>query len=355
QIQAVCNGDSSAVSGDSFITPSVARSNNPKTYTINTVKGRLYDSGGTLGGYTVNESYLYRIIPSNGGRVELTFTTFETEETHDVLEIFDGQDTTGRKLGAFSGKTMPLGRPFVSRGNGLTLRFKSDNRTNAPGWTASWRTLGGGAVVDNGGADPPSNNGGNNNTGVDNGNNGGTTLPPAFGTGFDAGISYASSSPTTEPRLDKRYDASFTMRFNDKDRSGRGIVSRFYNVAQAGKDGYAGNPAKGFFYADFGQGLGSQWTSKTGTWQVRDGHLSQTNPSPGNTNLYASLTQKSSETYIYAWKARMTGNSGNLRHGIHFFCSAPANTNRGNSYFIWVRDGRSGDYIEIYKTYKDQF
>ncbi|MEL6589160.1 MAG: CUB domain-containing protein, partial [Bacteroidota bacterium] len=360
QIQAICNGDSSAISGESFLTPNIARDPNPKTYTTKANNGRFYDSGSTLAGYGNNEDWVYRITPGNGGRVELSFSAFETEAEHDFLEIFDGNGTSAKLLGRYDGKNLPLNRAFRSSGNALTLRFRSDNRTNAPGWTASWKTIGG-AVADNGnvGGNTGGNTGGNNtNTGNNNTNSGnaGTVIPPpVFDGKFAANLNYASTSPQTKPILNQKYSSSFQLKFDDKDRSGRGIVSRFYNLAQATPEGYLSQTNNGFFYDNFDTGLSKRWTSKAGTWQIDQGQLVQTNTSVGNTNLYASLNQRSNETYLYHWQARMTGNSGNLRHGIHFFASAPGNENRGNSYFIWIRDGNAGDYVEIYKTYKNQF
>ncbi len=353
QIQAICNGDSSAISGESFVTPNIARRPNSKVYTTNANAGRFYDSGGTLAGYGNNEAWVYRIIPADGGRVELKFSSFETEADHDFLEIFDGKDTTGRRLGVYDGKNLPLNRSFTSTGNGLTLRFRADNRTNGPGWTASWRTKGG-AVVDNGnvgGNTGNDTNNGNNNTG----NTGVALPPPVFDGTFDAKLNYASSAPETKPLLQSQYNASFDLRFEDKDRSGRGIVSRFYNLAQATPEGYLSETSNGFFYDNFDNGLSKRWKVKSGTWKVQNGQLLQSNTSLGNTNIYASLTQRSNETYLYHWQSRMTGNTGNLRHGLHFFASSPGNENRGNSYFIWIREGSAGDYIEIYKTFKDQF
>ena len=193
QIQAVCNGDSSAISGESFVTPNIARGTNPKVYTTNANGGRFYDSGGTLAGYGNNEAWVYRIIPADGGRVELKFSSFETEADHDFLEIFDGKDTTGRRLGVYDGKNLPLNRSFTSTGNGLTLRFRADNRTNGAGWTASWRTKGG-AVVDNGnvGGNTGNNTGNNNNS---SGNTGVALPPPVFDGTFAANLSYANSAP----------------------------------------------------------------------------------------------------------------------------------------------------------------
>ncbi|MEO0472448.1 MAG: CUB domain-containing protein, partial [Bacteroidota bacterium] len=152
QLMSVCGGDSSAVMGSTFITPSPSRTSAPGNFTVTSQTGRFNDTGGSLAGYANEESFIYRIIPDNGGRVELTFSSFATEEKFDVLTIYDGPDTTGRKLGSFSGNQRPP--RILSTGNGLTLRFTSDKRTTATGWTSSWRTVGGSTkppVANNGG------------------------------------------------------------------------------------------------------------------------------------------------------------------------------------------------------------
>ena len=341
QVQVVCGGDTSALIGDSFITPSMGRPVRPPIYTVRLNQGRFYDSGGTFSGYGNGENYVYRIIPPNGGRVVLKFNSFETEELLDTLTIYDGKNVNSPKIGTFSGNNLPP--QIVSTGNGLALHFKSDNATNGKGWTSSWRSVKG-EVVDN-------NNDGNDDNGGNTNEDG--TIPD--NSNFEAEIKYHVSTPETTPDLDDSYKKSFNLKFNDKDRSGRGIINRFYNIAQETPGGFRSNTNLGYFYDDFNKGFHSDWKSASGNWKVVNGTLNQTNISTSNSNLYTELIQSDDDTYIYHWKSKMTGLSDNKRHGIHFFCSKPANTNRGDSYFVWIRDSDDKDYIEIYKTDNDQF
>lgn len=343
QVQAICGRDSSALVGEVFVTPNLSRSGNVQVFTTRLNQGRFHDSGGTFAGYGNNENYLFRIVPPDGGKVEIRFSSFEVEEELDVLTIYDGLNMNGTKLGTFSGKDSP--GTIVSRSNALTIHFKSDNRTNGPGWKASWRSIGGTNTTE---PDPPTGGGG-----------GGTTTDPsppvADDSSFDPGIAYSNRVPTIEASLASSYESSFSLKFTDKDRSGRGIANRFYTVAQSSPSGYAANEKAGLFYENFNQGLSSKWTSASGSWQVVNGHLSQSNATSANSNLYTELNQEKNSTYLYHWKAKMTGEKSNRRHGIHFFASDPAKSNRGNSYFVWIRDGASADYVEIYKTVNDKF
>lgn len=361
QIAAVCGRDTSALIGESFITPNIGRGSTPQIYTVRLNRGRFYDSGGTFSGYGTNENYLYRIVPPDGKKVELEFDSFDTERDLDKVVIFDGMSVNAPVLGEFSGTSSP-GR-ITSTGNAMSILFTSDNRTNGAGWTASWRTVGE-AIAGNNNTNTGNTNTGNNSNNGNNNNNSGnnsntTTNPPPpevvdDGT-FEPNINYHVSTPETEPDLKKNYTSSFTLKFDDKDRSGRGLVNRFYNIAYQTSSGYHSNTDIGFFYDDFNGGFDTHWKTVAGNWQVSNGRLTQTNVSLGNTNLYADLKQDNKDTYVFHWKAKMTGASDNKRHGIHFFCSKPENPDRGNSYFVWIRDTDDKDYIEIYKTVNDQF
>ncbi|MCB0842989.1 MAG: N-acetylmuramoyl-L-alanine amidase, partial [Bacteroidetes bacterium] len=344
QVQVVCGRDTSALIGESFVTPSMDRTGRTQIYTVRLNQGRFYDSGGTFSGYGNGENYVYRIIPPNGGKVVLDFSSFETERL-DTLTIYDGKSATSPKIGDFFGDNMPS--RITSTGNGITLFFRSDNATNGKGWTASWRSIEGG-VVDN---NNDGNDDGNNNNGGNTNNDG--SVPD--NSNFEPEIKYHASTPETAPVLENGYKKSFNLKFNDKDRSGRGIISQFYNIAQETPGGFRSNTNLGLFYDDFNKGFHGDWKSAAGNWKVVNGTLNQTNISTSNSNLYTNLTQSGNDTYLYHWKAKMTGLSDNKRHGIHFFCSKPENENRGDSYFVWIRDSDDEDYIEIYKTDNDKF
>jgi N-acetyl-anhydromuramyl-L-alanine amidase AmpD len=342
QVAALCsNGDTSALVGALFTTPNTNRTGQAQAYTVRSNQGRFYDSGGTLGGYGDNENYLYRIIPPDGGRVELTFESFETEEELDKLTVYDGINVSSADvLGTFSGKARP--GKLVSSGNGLTVHFYADNRTNADGWLASWRSVGGSGPPP---TEPDPDPGSSTPEPV---------TPPVAGV-FEPSLEYPRTAPTTTPILEEQYQGDFTVRFNDEDNSGRGLANRFYQIVAETPAGWRANPGAGFFFDDFSQGLRSFWNSSAGNWKVEKGLLTQSNLTLGNTNLHTDLTQNGKEVYLYHWQARMSGESNNRRHGIHFFCSEPDQDNRGNSYFIWIRDQDDGAFLEIYKTVNNAF
>ncbi len=353
ELQAVCGNDTSARVGGNFTTPGVSQRGSPKIYSISLNRGKINDSGGTHAGYINNEAYIYRILPPNGRKVVLTFEEFDTESCCDFLIVYDGSNTNAPVIDTLAGSLIP--NPIVSTGAALTLLFVSDQRTTAKGWKARWTT--GGLAEDLPIAD-------NGNTG---GNTGGNTkpdkghtspapvLPKPDNSPFIPNLTFASTAPETSPRLKTSYASDFTLQFDDKDKGGRGLANRFYNIAENTPSGWRSNPAKGFFFDDFDRGLHPDWKKVKGNWSVSAGHLVQTNESEGNSNIYASLTQNRNQVYVYNWRARLSGKSNNKRLGLHFFCSDPANSNRGNSYFVWIRDAAEGDKAEIYKTIRDRF
>ncbi|MDX1906569.1 MAG: CUB domain-containing protein [Bacteroidia bacterium] len=348
QVQGICGRDSSAVAGSSFITSNIMNGVS-QVFTVRELTGKLYDSGGLLAGYANNENYQFCIVPANGGRVEVKFTAFDTEPEVDQLIVYDGIGTNGTRLGTYSGKTLP--KTLTSTGNGLTLHFISNSRTNAPGWAATWRTLGG----TSGGSSPVVVTPGGGGSGSS-GNSGGSTppQPPVISGDFDPGISYPANAPETSPVLAASLAGSFQLAFQDQTRDGASIANRFYCIAREAGNGWVTNPRAGFLLDDFEAGLRSGWKQATGTWQVTQGRLTQTNVQHENTNLYTDLRQTNKDVFLYHWKAAMTGGA-NSRHGLHFFASQPANTERGISYFVLIRDAAGQDYVEIYKTVNDQF
>ena len=373
QVQAICGRDSSAIIGESFLTPNISRSGRPQVFTVQLREGRFHDTGGTFSGYSNDENYLYRIIPPRGGEVEITFTAFETEEEHDVLTVYDGPNLNGAKLGTYSGKVNP--GTLRSRSGSLTLHFQSDGRTNGPGWAASWRTLGG----ETGPVTPPPTDPQPTPQPTPQPNPQPDPVPtdpdpvptdpdptptptpdptPPAGSllTLSPDLTFSNANPETRAELKPQYEAgTFSVSFADRDRSGRGLANQFYNVAYLGPQGYAGRAEAGFFYDDFDGGLRPEWTAVAGTWQVERGILHQRDASIGNSNLHAPLRQTNADVWVYHWQARMEGGTNNRRHGLHFFCSAPGEEDRGTSYFVWVRDSDQGDFIEIYKTVENQF
>lgn len=352
EMQAVCGTDTSGRVGSSFTTPGVSQKEAPQIYSISLDNGKFNDSGGEHAGYINNEAYIYRIIPPSNKKIELTFSEFDTESPHDYLVVYDGMSINAPVIDTLKGTFRPS--KIVSTGNALTLLFISDGRTTGKGWKAQW-TTGGKAddlppiddnrekpIVDNNNPDD-NNSGGDTNSGTSNLN-----IPSEP---FDPQLTFNAIAPETTPRLETSYSDDFTLQFDDKDKSGRGLVNRFYNLTENTSMGWRSNPNKGFYFDNFNRGLHPDWKTITGNWEVGSGRLVQTNTSNGNTNIYANVSQSRNDVYVYHWKARMSGPSTNKRIGLHIFCSDPMKENRGNSYFVWIRDAASGDKAEIYKTF----
>ncbi len=352
QVQAVCGGDSSAVAGATFVTPNLmGRGGQAQIFTIKALDGRFYDSGALDAGYGNDENYAYRISSPGGGRVQLTFTEFETEKDRDVLTIYDGNSFNSRVIGTYSGSDGP--RQVLASGPELLIHFRSDQATNGRGWKATWNVQGATTPapgpVNPGPTNPPT----NPPTDPTRPN---PSLPPVMEQGpFVLELPTNAQSPLTSPRLTGSYQGRFQLAFEDQDRSGRGFANRFYNVAERQGQAWRSRPQAGFFYDDFASGLQNHWRDVAGQWIVRDGRLVQTQVNQSNGNLYAELRQTGDRVYVYHWQARVSGPGNNRRHGLHFFASNPEQEDRGTSYFVWIRDTDGEDFVEIYKTVNDEF
>lgn len=110
--------------------------------TINTCSGTFYDSGGAAGNYSNDETFVFTICPENPGQfIQLNFTVFSTQQNLDILNIYNGSDTTAPTFGAFSGG--PAQSPnFVSATTDntsgcVTIEFISNDSATTTGWEAT--------------------------------------------------------------------------------------------------------------------------------------------------------------------------------------------------------------------------
>lgn len=327
KIRSVCPTENSVFVSDEITTPDIGTKGKPGLYTIKQNTGTFHDSGGPSKGYINNESYIYRIHPPNGKRIQLTFTELDIEENFDKLIVYDGPGNNAPVLATLTG-TNDNQFTVASTGEYLTMQFTSDGRTTGSGWKARWKTLGA--------ADP---------TGPD---------PTSPNTPFGPVLTYEESSPETRPVLEEEYTTDFTLQFDDIDKGGRGFASRYYNIAENTGTRWKANSDKGFIFEDFNKDL-ANWNLESGTWKTQSGQLFQLDTESDNTNAYTPLQQVRNEEYLYHWQARMTGDSENKRHGLHFFADAPQAVNRGNSYFIWIRTSKNEAFAELYKTSNGKF
>ena len=265
----------------------------------------IYDMGGPNRDYYNNEDYSFTIAPTNAISLTLNFSSFATELNYDTLWIYDGPNTSSLLIGIYHGTNNP--GIISSTGSALTIRFKSDLANQGSGWQAMWD-----CIKDN--------------------------IPP-------------NSEITVPGNWETQ---NFNAGFNDTDNiGGSGIEKSFYQVLEFNGLEWRANNSNGFFNDNFDNAIHSDWLVGSGTWLINGGYLEQSDEANSNTNIYAPLKQNLSNRYLYNWKGLMEGLGTNRRAGFHFFCDSAAQTNRGNSYFVWFRADQG--QLEIYKVVNNNF
>ncbi|MFN0201148.1 MAG: SdrD B-like domain-containing protein, partial [Bacteroidia bacterium] len=90
--------------------------------------------GGSGGNYLDNSNYTMSFCANNGGRMKLTFNSFDLEDNLDFLYIYDGPTTASPLLGTYS---VASPGTIFAKGSCLTVKFVSNATITAPGWSAS--------------------------------------------------------------------------------------------------------------------------------------------------------------------------------------------------------------------------
>ncbi len=90
--------------------------------------------------YENNTICMWQILPPDAGTVTLNFTKFQTEETNDVLKIFDLSNSS--LLAEISGIYNPqnLPGPVTSPSGKMFITFTTNGDTRAGGWEAWYET-----------------------------------------------------------------------------------------------------------------------------------------------------------------------------------------------------------------------
>jgi len=150
--------------------------------------------------------------------------------------------------------------------------------------------------------------------------------------------------PTVGLSVSNWKTADFVQAFSEADAlSGVGV--RFLLPVYLGANGWEASTAAGFLYDDF-TGVQGGWTAGIGTWSTSVGWLTQSDVASTGTNYYRSVAQGS--LVLYRVKARLTNTTGNRRWGFHILVDDPTQTQRGNSYLIWLRYDQQD--VQIYET-----
>jgi len=111
------------------------------TNSVTTCSGTFYDSGGSGSNYGYGQDRTYTFCPSiAGNKIQLTFTSFATENNWDYLYVYDGTTTGAPSLGVYTGGTSPgVVQATPSNASGcITFRFTSDGSVFFPSTAAGW-------------------------------------------------------------------------------------------------------------------------------------------------------------------------------------------------------------------------
>lgn len=279
----------------------------PAATVYTSASGSFSDSGGSGGNYSNDERSIYRIAPPGAGTVTVTFSQFSLENAWDYLYVYDGSSIFSPLIGIYTGSTNP--GTLVATSGSMTFEFRSDCATTAAGWQVSWTSGSGGSNSD-------------------------------------------LVNPVTQIQAPALWHSTnFQVSVADSD-SGSGIADAFFRIAYRDALGMHGVRNRGFLYDDFDTLYsGSGWTSYTGSWTTSGGSVKQNDENEPNSNLAINLNQNNFHTYLYEFNATLGGSGSNRRAGFHFMCDSVQKNNRGNSYFIWLRE--STGRLEFYKVSND--
>ena len=129
-------GNSETLTKENYIT--VAESYNISNTTITTCNALFYDSGGLNANYGNNQTYTMTFSPgSEGAKICVNFSEFNTESNYDYLYIYNGTSTSATQIGQYSGTTSPGTVTATNAAGALTFKFTSDSGVNASGWVAT--------------------------------------------------------------------------------------------------------------------------------------------------------------------------------------------------------------------------
>lgn len=100
----------------------------------------LQGNSGTLDheNYGDDERVIWVIEAPKDNTISLTFSSFHLEKDYDFLWIYDGDNVFAPKLGRWNTRNPGT---VISSGNTMCIEFRSDCRTTAAGWKATWKAV----------------------------------------------------------------------------------------------------------------------------------------------------------------------------------------------------------------------
>lgn len=110
--------------------------NNGDTFT--TCSGTFTDDGANGNyGNNINDRTITFCPADAGDLLKFNFTSFNTEDDYDTLDVFYGTDTTGNPAQTFTGNLGAFTFFSAIPGDCVTFRFNSDTSLNYSGWSAT--------------------------------------------------------------------------------------------------------------------------------------------------------------------------------------------------------------------------
>jgi hypothetical protein len=144
---------------------------------------------------------------------------------------------------------------------------------------------------------------------------------------------------------------NMNITYSDDD-SSTGIYRSLYLVTELDSLGRTANTQNGFLYDEFNT-FRQDWIQQTGNWNISSDGMTSLDDNESNTNIYRTFNLDSSHTYLFHWKSQIIGSGSNQRGGMHFGCDSAHLTNRGNSYFLLIRE--DDNEIQLLKTVNDTY
>lgn len=116
--------------------------NTPNCVSANytTPTGNFGDGSGTSN-YGDNLDCEWLIAPPSASSITVSFSSFETVASEDVVYIYDGSDQSAPLIFQHSGNNLPSAN-ITSSGSSLLVRFVSNGSGNAQGWELSYTSTG---------------------------------------------------------------------------------------------------------------------------------------------------------------------------------------------------------------------
>jgi gliding motility-associated-like protein len=110
-----------------------------QTAVVDDCEGKLTDSenGPEEGQYDHNEDYTFTVCVDGATEIIIAFNFFSSEETYDVLAVYDGPNINSPLLAMLTGSIQPP-PVLVATSGCVTFHFTSDDNIVAAGWDLDW-------------------------------------------------------------------------------------------------------------------------------------------------------------------------------------------------------------------------